>query len=164
MGATARLKSRRQGAGSNLQQRARHLLPALLLGLATALACAVAAAAQVYSFAVVPQFEQRKLFGIWKPIVDDLEKRTGLAFKLEATLTVPEFERELSKGTFDFVYANPYHILRTSKTPGYLPLVRDGTPLRGILVVRKDSPIGSPAELAGMQVAFPSPNAWAPAY
>ena len=116
-------------------------------------------AAETYTFAVVPQFEQRKLFGIWKPIVDELEQRTGLSLKLVATLTVPEFEQGIAKGTFDFVYANPYHILHVSDTQGYIPLVRDSAPLRGVLVVRKDSPIKSLAELDGKTVAFPSPNA-----
>lgn len=114
---------------------------------------------EVFTFAVVPQFEQRKLFGIWKPIVDELSKRTGLHLKLVATLTVPEFERELSKGSFDIIYANPYHILWESKRQGYIPLVRDDIPLRGILVVSKDSPFHRVEELDGKTLAIPSPNA-----
>lgn len=112
-----------------------------------------------YTFAVVPQFEQRKLFGIWKPIVDELAKRSGLQLRLVATLTVPEFERELAQGHFDFSYANPYHILRESKRQGYIPLVRDAVPLEGILVVAKESPIRSVTELDGKTLAIPSPNA-----
>jgi phosphonate transport system substrate-binding protein len=69
-------------------------------------------AAESYTFGVVPQYDQRKLFAIWKPIVEELSKRSGLTLNLVATLTVPEFERELGKGSFDIVYANPYHILR----------------------------------------------------
>lgn len=132
---------------------------ALPLLAAACLAVSAHAAAYTYTFAVVPQFEQRKLFAIWKPIVDELEKRTGLSFKLVATLTIQNFERELSKGRFDFVYTNPYHILMVSQSQGYIPLVRDETPLRGILVVRKDSPIQDISELEGKTVAFPSANA-----
>lgn len=118
-----------------------------------------ARADEVLTFAVVPQFEQRKLFAIWKPIVVELSRRTGLQLKLVATLTVPEFERELAKGSFDFAYANPYHILRESRLQGYIPLIRDDIPLEGILVVRKASPIRSVAELDGKSLAIPSPNA-----
>ncbi|HUW50017.1 MAG TPA: phosphate/phosphite/phosphonate ABC transporter substrate-binding protein [Sulfuricella sp.] len=132
---------------------------ALCLGIAACLLVSQAAMAHTYTFAVVPQFEQRKLFAIWKPVVDELEKRTGEHFKLVATLTIKEFEQELARGSFDFVYTNPYHILKMSTTQGYIPLVRDSAPLRGILVVRKDSPIRSPSELNGKTVAFPSPNA-----
>lgn len=110
----------------------------------------------VYIFGVVPQFEQRKLYAIWNPIVTELSRRTGLTFKLVTTLTIENFEKEFVNGGFDFVYMNPYHVL---KSRDYLPLVADNTPLRGILVVRRDSPIQTLKELDGKEIAFPSPNA-----
>ncbi len=114
---------------------------------------------KTYTFGVTPQFEQRKLHGIWAPVIQELEKRTGLSFELRSTLNIKDFEKELAVGNFDFVYSNPYHILMERKSQGYVPLVRDSAPLRGILVVRKDSPIQKPAELDGKTIAFPSPNA-----
>jgi phosphonate transport system substrate-binding protein len=115
---------------------------------------------EVYGFGVVPQFEQRKLFRIWRPILDQLEQRTGFSFKLVGSSKIPEFERKLLEGTYDFAYMNPYHLLLAHDAQGYLPLVRDGSrKLKGILVVPKESPIQSVEELAGKAVAFPSPNA-----
>lgn len=119
----------------------------------------VARAADSYTFGVVPQYDQRKLFAIWKPIIDEVAKRSGLTLNMVATLTVPEFERELAKGSFDIVYANPYHILRETSRQGYVPLVRDKEPLRGILIVRKDNPAKTAAELNGQVLAIPSFNA-----
>jgi phosphonate transport system substrate-binding protein len=114
----------------------------------------------VYGFGVVPQFEQRKLFRIWRPILDQLEQRTGFRFKLVGSSKIPEFERKLLAGVYDFAYMNPYHLLMAHDTQGYLPLVRDGErKLKGILVVAKESPIQSVKELDGKEVAFPSPNA-----
>ena len=133
----------------------RTVLKALLL----LVAAAAVRAEEAYTFAVVPQYEQRKLFAIWKPIIDDVALRSGISLGLVATLTVAEFERELNKGTFDFNYANPYHILRESKRQGYIPLIRDSTPLRGILVVPKDGPVRSATDLDGKTLAVPSPNA-----
>lgn len=130
-----------------------------VLALLAALLPWPAAAQPDYTFAVVPQFEQRKLFAIWKPIVDRIQASTGLSLRLVATLTVPDFEASLSAGEFDFVYTNPYHILRESTRQGYIPLVRDAAPLRGILVVPKDSPIHDVRDLAGKTLAIPSPNA-----
>lgn len=118
-----------------------------------------AAAEDTYTLAVVPQFEQRKLFATWTPIVAELERRTGQKIRLVATLTVPEFEHQVANGNFDFVYANPYLILREESRQGYIPLVRDNIPLRGILVVRKDSPYQSPEQLSGRRLAVPSFNA-----
>lgn len=114
----------------------------------------------VYSFGVVPQFEQRKLFRIWRPILDELERRTGFTFNLVGSPKIPVFAQKCMDGDYDFAYMNPYHLLMSHDTQGYLPLVRDGgRMLRGILVVAKDSPIRSVRELAGKSVAFPSPNA-----
>jgi phosphonate transport system substrate-binding protein len=121
-----------------------------------------ARAADSFTFAVAPQFEQRKLFSTWKPIVDEVARRSGVKLDLVATLTVPQFEQAIGKGEYDFVYANPYHIVREVPHQGYIPLVRDAVPLRGILVVRKDDPIKSPAELDGKTLAVPSLNAIGP--
>jgi phosphonate transport system substrate-binding protein len=111
-------------------------------------------------FAVVPQFEQRKLFAIWRPIVEELTRRTGVPLRLEATLGVPEFEAAISAGKFDFVYTNPYHVFRERRRQGYLPLVRDAVPLHGIVVVSRDSPIRDVKELSGKVLAVPSPNSF----
>jgi phosphonate transport system substrate-binding protein len=114
----------------------------------------------IYSFGVVPQFEQRKLFHIWRPILDELEHRTDLTFNLQGSPKIPVFEKKYMEGTYDFAYMNPYHILKAHDSQGYLPLVRDGgRMLKGILVVSKESPIKSVQELAGKSVAFPAPNA-----
>ena len=72
--------------------------------------------AQTFSVGVVPQFEPRKMFGIWQPLVDELGKRTGHPFSLVVPLAVSEFEREREKGSYDFVYANPYHITQSRPT------------------------------------------------
>jgi phosphonate transport system substrate-binding protein len=112
-----------------------------------------------YTLGIIPQFEQRKLHAIWKPIVEELERRTGFRFELQTTLKIQDFEKEFFKGGFDFVFINPYHLFMTTESHRYIPLVSDTRPLRGILVVRKDSPVTKPEDLEGKVVAFPSPNA-----
>ncbi len=111
-----------------------------------------------YSFGIVPQYDQRQMFAIWKPILNELEKLTGLSFRLVPTPTIPAFEKGFLKGSYDFVYMNPYHLLKANKAAGYLPIIRDRADLHGILVARKDSPVKSPADLEGKTVVFPAPN------
>jgi phosphonate transport system substrate-binding protein len=143
----------------------RGALAACLCGAAVALAvpcpgtAAPAVAAGSYSFCVVPQFEQRKLFAIWNPIVQELSRRTGIELRLETTLGVPEYEQGVRTGRFDLVYANPYHVYRERHGQGYVPILRDDVPLRGIVVVARDSPIRSVKDLDGRTLAVPSPNA-----
>lgn len=116
-----------------------------------------AGAGETYSFGVTPQFERRQLFTIWTPILKEVEKRTGYRFELAFLPDIPSFERDYNAGRFDFAYMNPYLVVANPQR--YLPLVRDATPVQGILVVARDSPIRGPADLEGKVVAFPAPNA-----
>ena len=131
----------------------------LIIGFLSMLMASLAMAEDTYTFGVAPQFEQRKLFAVWKPVMDELEKRTGVRFKFMSTFSVPEFEQAVSKGAYDFIYVNPYHFYKERTRQAYVPLVRDRTPLRGIVVVRNDSPIKSIKDLDGKTLAVPSPNA-----
>lgn len=117
-------------------------------------------AAEEYSFAVVPQFERRKVFAIWQPIVDELQKRSGVKLNLTTTMTVLEYGQQMRKGAYDFVYTNPYFIFKFNSIQGYQPLVRDARNLRGVVVVRKDSPIQRPGDLQGKTIAVPALNAF----
>lgn len=119
----------------------------------------VARAETAYTFGVVPQFEARELASIWMPIISELSRRTGLKLTMKGSPRIPEFENSFAAGEFDFAYMNPYHAVIAKRKQGYIPLIRDETPLYGVLVVRKDSPYQSPRDLAGKTVSFPSPNA-----
>lgn len=115
---------------------------------------------KIYTFGVVPQFNADQIVHIWRPILNQIEKKTGLKFKLAGSDSIPAFEKEFTAGRFDFVYMNPYHFIRAERSQGYIPLVCDvGRKLYGVLVVRKDSPIHSIQDLQGKVIAFPAPNA-----
>lgn len=113
-----------------------------------------------YSIGIVPQFEIRKIQDIWKPILDELEHRTGFLFDLQGSPSIPKFEKEFISGKFDFAYMNPYHVLMADSSQGYIPMLREHSrQLQGVLVVRKDSGIKNVKDLDGKVLAFPSPNA-----
>lgn len=116
---------------------------------------------EFYSFGVVPQFEQRKLVAIWQPILDELERRTKLKFKLSGSPRISSFDKKVAVGEFDFVYMNPY-LLSKYQHENYRPLIRDGgRVLEGIIVVHKDSPIKTIQDLKDNEIVFPAPNALA---
>jgi len=115
---------------------------------------------KTYTIGIVPQFEIRHIRKIWNPILNEIEKKTGYKLKLVGSPTIPDFEREVTAGRFDFAYMNPYHMLVAEKKQGYIPLVRDnGRKLQGILVVRNDDEIKSVQDLEDKKIAFPAPNA-----
>lgn len=134
----------------------RHLLLGVLGGLAL---LGQAWAGPVYSFSVAPQFERRVLFGIWQPVLAELQQRTGLRFELVTSLSVNDYDQDVRRGRYDFVYINPYLMLDAARSPGYLPLVRDERPLHGILVVRQDSPVEKVEELQSKTLAVPALSA-----
>ena len=140
----------------------KNLMLSCLTGLCCLLSFAAAAnppAEPTYSFSVAPQFERRKLFTIWQPIVDDLQRRTGLHFELVTSLSVGEYDIDVKNGRYDFIYVNPYMVPLIEKQPGYQPLIRDAAPLHGILVVRKDSPLQRVEDLRDKTLAVPSMSA-----
>ncbi|MFH1137427.1 MAG: phosphate/phosphite/phosphonate ABC transporter substrate-binding protein [Pseudomonadota bacterium] len=117
-------------------------------------------AGRAYSVGVVPQFEVRRIQEIWQPIVAEVSRRSGVKLELKTSSGIVEFERDLESGRFDFAYINPYHVVFLTGENRYLPLARDVEhPLKGIVVVRKDSPIRTMSDLNGKTIAFPSPNA-----
>jgi len=120
----------------------------------------VAGAQRIYTVGVVPQFETRRLVEIWQPILDQVSKETNLRLVLKSSPSIPEFEKQFSRGEFDIAYMNPYHLIVANKKQGYRPIVRDiGKRLYGIVVVKKESDIKSVKDLNGKKVAFPAPNA-----
>ncbi|EGH00023.1 ABC-type phosphate/phosphonate transport system [gamma proteobacterium IMCC2047] len=148
---------------SSLRRKKLSLLMLVVwVGTLLAITTSVAAqsAGQVYTFGVVPQFDALRIYSVWRPILDELQLRTGLEFSLKGVASIPEFEQAFGDGAFDFVYMNPYHLLMANKKQGYLPLVRDKSKgLYGIVVVRKDSPIRKMEDLNGKLVVLPAPNA-----
>jgi len=114
---------------------------------------------KIFTVAVVPQFTSNQVYRDWTPLLAKLERATGYRFKLLAYNEFPRFERSLDQGVPDLVFMNPYHMIIAKRKHQYRPLLRDKTPISGILVVRQDSPIKSLSDLNGKTIAFPSPNA-----
>ncbi len=120
------------------------------------------ALAQSYSFGVVPQQSAKRLAKLWAPILAHISQEVGVTIRFQTAKNIPEFEKRLADGTYDFAYMNPYHFTVFNRAPGYKAVaVRKDQPIRGIMVVRKDSPVESLSQLSNSKLAFPSPAAFA---
>lgn len=147
------------------RQNHRTLITAAVFAVTTAasLALAPAAGAQaadggpVYRFGVVPQQSGSKLSRLWSPILAYLEQRTGYRLQFATARNIPTFEKRLRNDKYDFAYMNPYHYVTFHKESGYRAFATaKGKRLKGILVVRKDSPYQSLKDLDGKGVAVPA--------
>lgn len=120
------------------------------------------AQAETYSFAVVPQQSTLKLARTWLPLLAHISKQAGIKLRFVTAKDIPTFEKECSRGNYDFAYMNPYHYILYHNKPGYkaFAMARDKK-ITGIIVVRKDSHYQSLKELANHIILFPSPKAFA---
>lgn len=114
-----------------------------------------------FLFAVMPEIPAVTVHKIWTPFVEKLSKETGIDIQLKVYETFPQFEDDLFHGVPDFVFLCPFYVTMAKKKQGYIPLIRNESPLECILVVRKDRDIKSTADLNGKEIAFPTPNNFA---
>lgn len=138
---------------------------ALLLTLCLAAGLAEAgtdAGQKVYSVGIVPQQSATRLARLWVPILNHLGARAGLSLRFKTAPDIPAFEQRLAAGEYDFAYMNPYHYTVFHRSPGYVAFAHAADKqIKGIVVVRKDSPINDLSELSGQTLAFPAPAAFA---
>jgi phosphonate transport system substrate-binding protein len=113
-------------------------------------------------FGVVPQQAPSQILRNWKGFAKEMSKRTGWKWTVKTAPSIPEFEERCLDGQYDIAYMNPYHYTVFAQKPGYKAFARQkNKQIKGILVVRKDSPVETIAGLKDARVAFPSPAAFA---
>jgi len=118
-----------------------------------------------YRFAVHPLHNPERLFSLYGPLVDRLNAAIPEAhFTLEASRNYEEFDKKLYGRQFDLALPNPYQTVNALRH-GYRVFGKmgDDEQFRGILLVRRDSPIRAVADLKGKVVSFPAKTALAAA-
>ena len=88
------------------------------------------------------------------PFVERLSRELGINIQLKVYRKTQEFEADVLNGVPDFALVNPYFVIQAKGAQGYTPLVRDKRSIRGIIFVRRDSPIDSIQRLNDKEVAF----------
>ena len=117
---------------------------------------------KIYTLGVVPQQSPAQMAKVWIPVARYLSKQTGYKFKFITAKNIPEFEKELKNGKYDFAYMNPYHYVVYHKLAGYEAFAHaQGKKIKGIIVVHKDSSYQTLEDLYESELAFPSPLAFA---
>jgi phosphonate transport system substrate-binding protein len=126
-------------------------------GCAALLILVPAHAEESFTFGIVPQTAQSKLSRSWSPLLKFLEEKTGYKFQFATTRDIPTFGKRLSEAKYDFVYVNPQDYTRYHATSGYEAFAKArNVRLKGVLVVRNDSPYQKLDDLEARDIAFPS--------
>lgn len=118
---------------------------------------------RTYVFAIHPLHNPVRLFEIYAPLVDYLNRNIPAAtFRLEASRNYEEFDKKLYSRQFDFALPNPYQTLNSLKH-GYHVIAKMGedSKFTGIILVRRDSGIEKVTDLKGKKIAYPARTALA---
>jgi len=119
-------------------------------------------AEQTLVLARAPQLSPAVTSKLWTPFIQHLSATTGIKIDLKVYTTRDAFEKDITKGNVDLYFGNPGYGIIGNQLHGYLPLIRsDKKLLKGIVVVRKDSPIETIEQLEGKEIAFPGRNSFA---
>jgi phosphonate transport system substrate-binding protein len=122
-----------------------------------------ATANKEYVFAIHPLHNPVRLFEIYGPLIEYLNRNIpGTTFRLEASRNYEEFENKLYSRQFDFALPNPYQTLN-SLGHGYhvIDKMGDDYKFTGIILVRRDSGINKVSDLKGKKVSYPARTALA---
>jgi len=91
----------------------------------------------------------------WNPILRYVSERSGVSLQLKVAQTGPAHTAMVRRGEYHFLYSN-HNFIKENEESGYRVFARPkedaGT---GEIVVLKNSPIRSLADLEGQEVAFP---------
>lgn len=141
----------------------RHVLggAALALGAALLPQSPAIAASEALFFNVLNQRSVSLTAQYWNPILSYVSKKSGVPLELKLAKTAAESDLIAEKGLFHFIYTN--HLFTPDRDRlGYRVIARPAGPgIRAQIVSRKDSSIQSLADLAGAEIAFPTPDAFA---
>ena len=116
-----------------------------------------------YVFAIHPLHNPERLFEIYGPLIDYLNRNIPDAkFRLEASRNYEEFDKKLYARLPDFALPNPYQTLN-SLNHGYHVIAKMGDDYRftGVILVRRDSGIKKVTDLKGKKVSYPARSALA---
>lgn len=118
---------------------------------------------KVFTFGVVPQSPTLKVAKLWSPLLRHMTKESGVKLKFKTAKDIDEFEKRLAAGEYDFVYMDPHQYVTFYTADGYQAIAkRKDQPVKGIIVVPKDSAIESIDGLSNSEIAFSAPTAFGP--
>lgn len=105
-------------------------------------------------FGVYPYLSPSKTVEQFTPLTDYLSKTLGRPVTLRSAPNFASFIERTRAGEYDFIFTAPHMGRLAQVRDGYVPLAQTGNPFVFIIVVRKESPLKSVADLRDRAVAI----------
>ncbi len=113
-----------------------------------------------YSFGVLAQRNAVLSAEYWNPILDYVSRKAGVQLALKTARTTPESNLATERGEYDFVLSNTIFRPTMAAANYQVILAPLGEGISGQLVTLENSTIQRLGQLQGLQVGFPSPEAF----
>lgn len=133
-------------------------LPGILLLLAMGIPTAFGADKPLV-FGIFPSLTARQIVEIHRPLADVLEKHLQRRVVIYSARDFKTFAERTRQGEYDILLTAPHLAWLARQDAGYRPLLKYAQPVRGLLVVKSDSPFDAPEALRGRTIAIPDPLA-----
>ena len=104
-----------------------------------------------------PVNDLKTMIRLFAPIASLLEKDLGVKVDLLTAVKRDDFNRRTEEGHYDLVWTCPACYIKVHETAGIYAIARGVPPFKGIVMVRKDSGIGSIEDLKGKRIAAANP-------
>lgn len=118
-----------------------------------------AARAQELRLGVLPRLAATEITTMFTPLADYLAQKTGQRVTLVVARDFDAFKRQVRAGEVDIAFSNPLVYVELKNEVELEPLglaaeKKGGTRFRGILIVRKDSPMKDVEDVVGKRAIF----------
>jgi len=133
-------------------------LPRVLLLLAMGIPTAFSADKPL-AFGVYPHLTAKQMVETYRPLADALEKHLQRRVTIYTARDYKTFIERTRQGEYDILLTAPHLAWLARQDAGYRPLLKYVQPVRGLLVVKSDSPFYAPDALRGRTIASPDPIA-----
>jgi len=111
------------------------------------------------AFGVFPHLTARQTVETYRPLADTLEKHLQRQVVIYTARDFKTFVERTRQGEYDILLTAPHLAWLARQDAGYRPLLKYVQPVRGLLVVKSDSPLDSLDALRGRTIATADPLA-----
>jgi phosphonate transport system substrate-binding protein len=110
-------------------------------------------------FGVFPNLSTRVLLEVHQPLADYLSNTLKRPVNIETAPDFASFVTRTREERYDLVLTAPHLAYLAVEKTGYRPLYTYKNPVRGLLVVRMESPLHEMKDMKGKTIAMPDPIA-----
>lgn len=126
----------------------------LIACLLLAMTCRAAAGADIpLVLGVFPSLTPRQIVATYRPLAEALEKQLQRRVVVYSARDFKTFVERTRQGRYDLLLTAPHLAWLAREEAGYRPLLKYARPVRGLLVVKSDSPYQEPGALRGRTLA-----------